>query len=53
MEDMGRAARAEWESKYTASNNYNLLVDIYEDAIAAARARGSATQRETCPRYMD
>lgn len=53
MEDMGRAARAEWESKYTASINYNILVDIYEDAIAAARGRGRATQRETCPRYLD
>lgn len=53
MEDMGRAARAEWERKYTASINYNLLVDIYEDAIAAARGRGRATQRETCPRYLD
>jgi len=53
MEDMGRTARAEWESKYTASINYNILVDIYEDAIAAARGRGRATQRETCPRYLD
>jgi glycosyltransferase involved in cell wall biosynthesis len=53
MEHMGRAARAEWESKYTPSINYNLLVDIYEDAIAAGRGRGHATLRETCPRYLD
>jgi glycosyltransferase involved in cell wall biosynthesis len=35
MEAMGRAARADYEAKYTAPINYKLLVDIYEDAIAA------------------
>jgi glycosyltransferase involved in cell wall biosynthesis len=35
MEAMGRAARAAYEAKYTAPINYKLLVDIYEDAIAA------------------
>jgi len=39
MEAMGRAARAEYEVKYTAERNYELLMEIYR------RAR-SATARE-------
>lgn len=35
MQRMGRAARAEYEAKYTPSINYSLLMEIYEDAIAA------------------
>jgi glycosyltransferase involved in cell wall biosynthesis len=53
MEEMGRAARTEWERKYTASINYNILVDIYEDAIAAAHGRGSITQGEQGARDLD
>lgn len=53
MEEMGRAARAEWERKYTASINYNILVDIYEDAIAAAHGRGGPTQGEQGARDLD
>lgn len=37
MTRMGRAARAEYESKYTPSINYHLLLEIYQDAIAATR----------------
>jgi glycosyltransferase involved in cell wall biosynthesis len=37
MQAMGRAARADYEAKYTAPINYKMLVDIYEDAIAAVR----------------
>jgi glycosyltransferase involved in cell wall biosynthesis len=36
IEAMGRAARADYEAKYTAPINYRMLVNIYEDAIAAA-----------------
>jgi glycosyltransferase involved in cell wall biosynthesis len=36
MVRMGRAARAEYENKYTPERNYQMLIDIYEDAIAAA-----------------
>jgi glycosyltransferase involved in cell wall biosynthesis len=39
MEAMGRAARAEYEAKYTAESNYQLLMEIYR------RVRG-ATARE-------
>lgn len=35
MQKMGRAARAEYEAKYTPSNNYKMLMEIYEEAIAA------------------
>jgi glycosyltransferase involved in cell wall biosynthesis len=36
MEEMGRAGRAEYESKYTAQRNYELLMDTYHSAIQAA-----------------
>ena len=35
MHRMGRAARAEYEAKYTPLINYQMLLEIYEDAIAA------------------
>jgi hypothetical protein len=34
MAEMGRAARAEYEAKYTAEKNYACLMDIYQRAIA-------------------
>jgi glycosyltransferase involved in cell wall biosynthesis len=34
MLEMGRAARAEYEAKYTPERNYRILMDIYEEAIA-------------------
>lgn len=35
MQRMGRAARTEYEAKYTPANNYQMLMEIYEEAIAA------------------
>lgn len=35
---MGREARREYEAKYTAESNYRALMEIYELAIAKARA---------------
>jgi glycosyltransferase involved in cell wall biosynthesis len=35
MEVMGRAARAEYEAKYTAERNYQLLMEIYSRARSA------------------
>jgi glycosyltransferase involved in cell wall biosynthesis len=35
MRQMGAAARLEYESKYTASHNYEQLMAIYRDAIAS------------------
>ena len=36
---MGRAARAEFEAKYTAERNYEMLMEIYEMAIRVHRER--------------
>jgi glycosyltransferase involved in cell wall biosynthesis len=33
MREMGKAARAEYESKYTAEQNYKILMAIYERAL--------------------
>jgi glycosyltransferase involved in cell wall biosynthesis len=37
MARMGRSARAEYEAKYTPDRNYEMLMDIYEDAISTLR----------------
>jgi len=37
MARMGRNARAEYEAKYTPERNHEILMDIYEDAIATTR----------------
>ncbi|MGV8892080.1 MAG: glycosyltransferase [Burkholderiaceae bacterium] len=34
---MGQAAHAEYEAKYTPERNYQMLIEIYEDAIATAQ----------------
>ena len=36
---MGKAARAEFEAKYTAEKNYDMLMDIYEKAIRMQREK--------------
>ncbi|WP_019140843.1 glycosyltransferase family 4 protein [Noviherbaspirillum massiliense] len=50
MARMGQAARAEYEARYTPERNYEILMDIYDDAIAAIRtcqrtAHGQADTR--------
>jgi glycosyltransferase involved in cell wall biosynthesis len=35
MAEMGRAARAEYEAKYTAERNYQMLMEIYQKALGA------------------
>jgi glycosyltransferase involved in cell wall biosynthesis len=37
MAEMGRNARQEYEDKYTAERNYQMLLKIYENAIAMKR----------------
>jgi glycosyltransferase involved in cell wall biosynthesis len=39
LQEMGRAARAEFEEKYTAKRNYEMLRHIYQLAIARSQAR--------------
>ena len=39
LERLARAARAEFETKYTEDANYRMLMAIYQDAIASREAR--------------
>jgi glycosyltransferase involved in cell wall biosynthesis len=39
MMRMGRAARAEYEAQYTPERNHEILMSIYEDAIAATERK--------------
>lgn len=41
MQRMGKAARMEYEIKYTPERNYRMLMEIYEDAIAAASTKAA------------
>jgi glycosyltransferase involved in cell wall biosynthesis len=41
METMGRAARAEYEGKYTAERNYQLLLEVYRRAQNAATRKAA------------
>jgi glycosyltransferase involved in cell wall biosynthesis len=36
MAAMGRAARAEYEAKYTAERNYTLLMEVYQRTLGAS-----------------
>ena len=36
-EEMGRAARREYEAKYTAERNYQILIQIYEKAVQRSK----------------
>jgi glycosyltransferase involved in cell wall biosynthesis len=46
MEVMGRAARADYESKYTPERNYQMLMDIYRSAIETRSGSGNAELSE-------
>lgn len=47
MQEMGKAARQEYESKYTAEANYPRLIEIYEQAIARSRAESALSRRSS------
>jgi glycosyltransferase involved in cell wall biosynthesis len=42
MREMGKAARRDYEAKYTAEKNYPLLMAIYRRAVAAETALAPA-----------
>ncbi len=42
MVRMGQAARAEYDAEYTPEHNYEMLMDIYEDAITTVRRKRQA-----------
>jgi glycosyltransferase involved in cell wall biosynthesis len=48
MARMGQAARSEYEAKYTAERNYQMLMNIYEQAITDERARQQCTMEQEC-----
>jgi hypothetical protein len=50
MASMGRAARAEYEAKYTPETNYKLLMDIYQRALAFRHqvSEGPAFEADVC-----
>jgi glycosyltransferase involved in cell wall biosynthesis len=37
MQKMGRAARIEYEARYTPNQNYHMLMNIYQEAVMAVR----------------
>lgn len=45
LEQLGRGARAEFESKYTENANYATLMDIYERAITVSRSRSKKLEK--------
>ena len=46
LEQMSRAARQEFEAKYTAERNYEQLMQIYQHAVS--NSRGARTSLSTC-----
>ncbi|HEV3022577.1 MAG TPA: glycosyltransferase family 4 protein [Pirellulales bacterium] len=44
-----RGARAEFEAKYTAARNYEMLVDIYRKALEASAEPGELGLKWDCP----
>ena len=49
MREMGKAARQEYESKYTADKNYLRLMEVYRHAIADAGKECTAEARDLSP----
>jgi glycosyltransferase involved in cell wall biosynthesis len=45
LAQMGRAARRKYETDYTAEENYSLLMQIYDQALAAAGSRRLAVEK--------
>ena len=52
MQQMGRAARAEYEAKYTPSINYQMLIEIYDEAIAEVQGRRHAARGSFGARHL-
>jgi glycosyltransferase involved in cell wall biosynthesis len=46
MSEMGRAARREYECKYTSEHNYRMLMEIYQRAITSRAPQGRAVAKE-------
>ena len=46
MSEMGRAARREYEQRYTAERNYSLQMEIYEKALGRVHDFATAAMTE-------
>jgi glycosyltransferase involved in cell wall biosynthesis len=46
MVEIGQEARREYEAKYTAGRNYEMLMNIYQTAIIRARERSTRCKNE-------
>lgn len=53
MMEMGRAARAEYEAKYTAEENYRQLMNIYDRAIGDRPDSGAPIQADRAVGYRE
>jgi len=51
MQEMGREARREYESKYTAEKNYPVLMEIYQHAIARRVSKSQDLEFEANARH--
>jgi glycosyltransferase involved in cell wall biosynthesis len=49
MDAMGHQARLEFEKKYTAARNIEMLEEIYESAIASRSGRAEVAEPQTLP----
>jgi len=49
MREMGRAARQEYENKYTAEKNYPILMEIYQHAVAGREVVHTEADVEAVP----
>jgi len=47
MAAMGRAARTEYEAKYTADRNYQMLMEIYQKVLGKQRANSRNAPRQS------
>jgi hypothetical protein len=52
MEAMGRLARREFETKYTAARNLALLEDIYDFAIGKRGKIAQTAEAQTLPEHF-
>jgi glycosyltransferase involved in cell wall biosynthesis/2-polyprenyl-3-methyl-5-hydroxy-6-metoxy-1,4-benzoquinol methylase len=49
IEEWGRNARVEYEAKYTAERNYQMLMDVYEGVLAGQRSDQSPSEKLATP----
>ena len=53
MARMGRAARVEYEGKYTPPKNYEILIGIYQKALEWSSTRTGLQPAEVSPAHLN